>query len=205
MRRALKCRLSILVLFAMVACPAYGSSASASSALKVAGLDSLSNATLARALDYLHIAPSELGFDKLYAEDDTFRLAIVEELLNDPLRIPGWQTETIARIHETLPRRGDLMRLLGGLAEASDPQPPQSRHALAPKPQASSARDSAPTPSFAPNTPPHAMLAPSVDHFIAQCAVAETSLQPPSPTSIRRSNPSSSSPRPPSGAIQPIR
>jgi HEAT repeat protein len=177
MRQALNGSLSVLILFALVAWPARGSSATAAAALKVAGLDSLSNATLACALEYLQIAPEELGFDKLYAEDDTFRLAIVEELLNDPLRIPGWQTETITRLHETLPHWGDLTRLLGGLAEAPDPRAQSPHAALAPRTQAASARDTARPVAFAPNTPPHTMLAPPVERFIAQCAAAETALQ----------------------------
>ncbi len=84
----------------------------------IPGLDSLTSAALRRALDDIEVAPEELGFDKLYAEDDTFRLAIVEDLLNDPLRVPGWQTKTVADwrdLREDLPA---LAGYLGGLCEA---------------------------------------------------------------------------------------
>lgn len=81
---------------------AAGGAAETSAETVPAGLDSLSAATLQRALDYLGVQPRELGFDKLYAEDDTFRLAVVEDLLGDPLAIPGWQAGTVARIRDVL-------------------------------------------------------------------------------------------------------
>ena len=95
-----------------------GAGAGAPAPLRVAGLDSLTSTTLGRALEYLSIEPSELGFDKLYADDDTFRLGIVEEILGDPLRLPGWQDETLERIrgvHRGLPA---LAAVLGLIAEA---------------------------------------------------------------------------------------
>jgi HEAT repeat protein len=78
------------------------------------GLDSLASVTLLRALDYLEITPAELGFEKLYADDDTFRLTIVEELLNDPLEVPGWQKAAVggARVCVT-----DPVALVGYLGE----------------------------------------------------------------------------------------
>ncbi len=84
----------------------------------IPGLDSLASATLYKAMDYLDIRPSELGFDKLYAEDDTFRLGIVEELLGNPLRVPGWQKETVERIREAIRAPSSLLRVLGELCEA---------------------------------------------------------------------------------------
>ena len=66
------------------------------------GLDSLAAATLLRAMDDLGIAPGGFGFDKLYAEDDTFRLPLVERLLRDPLGVPAWQAATSARIRESV-------------------------------------------------------------------------------------------------------
>ncbi|MBD3162085.1 MAG: hypothetical protein GF346_07245, partial [Candidatus Eisenbacteria bacterium] len=54
--------------------------------MPIAGLDSLASRTLQRAMDRIGVTRAELGFEKLYAEDDTFRLGIVEELLRDPLR-----------------------------------------------------------------------------------------------------------------------
>lgn len=89
----------------------------------IPGLDSLTSATLYKALDYLEIRPSELGFDKLYAEDDTFRLRIVEELLGDPLRLPGWQRETVEHLRNATKSPSALAHALGSLCEAAaDPE-----------------------------------------------------------------------------------
>jgi HEAT repeat protein len=80
-----------------------------------------------RALDYLEIRPAELGFDKLYADDDTFRLDIVEQLLADPLKVPGYQTETLARLRAQAQNPRDLpalAALLGELAEAPEGRAP---------------------------------------------------------------------------------
>lgn len=84
----------------------------------VDGLDSLADATLARALEILEIRPDELGFDKLYAEDDTFRLTIVEEILADPLRLPGWQMRAVNGTRESVTSVQGIVRFLGGIAEA---------------------------------------------------------------------------------------
>lgn len=64
--------------------------------LRAGMLDSLDKATFDSALVLLNIDPSELGFDKLWAADDTFRLAVVEEYLNDPVAFPGYVDETKA-------------------------------------------------------------------------------------------------------------
>lgn len=53
-------------------------------------LDSLDRALIDSALKLINIKPEELGFDKLWAEDDTFRLDIVEHLLNNPLDLPDY-------------------------------------------------------------------------------------------------------------------
>lgn len=45
---------------------------------------------LEEALGGFHLAPEELGFDKKWATDDTFRLAIVTKLMDDPLRTPAF-------------------------------------------------------------------------------------------------------------------
>jgi hypothetical protein len=88
------------------------------SSFAVDGLDSLTSVTLTRALSYLGIAPEELGFDKLYAEDDTFRLAVVEELLGDPLRIPAWQRDLLGDLRAALGDPGALTGRLGTLCDA---------------------------------------------------------------------------------------
>ncbi len=84
---------------------------------QIEGLDSLSSATLYHALERLGIDPPALGFDKLYAVDDSFRLSIVEELLNDPLKIPGWQSSTVDRARYALTDPAALVEFLGELCE----------------------------------------------------------------------------------------
>ena len=42
----------------------------------IEGLDSLASANLLRALDYLQVRPQELGFDKLYADDDFYFIRV---------------------------------------------------------------------------------------------------------------------------------
>jgi hypothetical protein len=84
------------------------------------GMDSLAVATLGRALEYLQIRPGELGFDKLWADDDTFRLAVVERMLGDPTAVPAWQASTVSEIRTALRSPADLVRILGDIGEASD-------------------------------------------------------------------------------------
>lgn len=97
--------------------------AAAPAATEIDGLDSLESATLTRAFDYLEIRPSELGFDKLYVDDDTFRLGIVEDLLNDPLKVPGWQKATVAEARATFSDLPSLAAFLGELCEAPEAGP----------------------------------------------------------------------------------
>lgn len=74
-----------------------------------AGFDSLTEATLETALDYLAIDRADLGFEKRYVEDDTFRLAVIDLLLEDPLAVPAWQSQVIRTVRE---RRDDPMGLI---------------------------------------------------------------------------------------------
>ncbi len=83
------------------------------------GLDSLAAVTLERAFDLLEIAPTELGFDKLYAEDDTFRLKLVEELLGDPLRVPAWQERTADAVRSAASEPEAIALLLAEISEAA--------------------------------------------------------------------------------------
>lgn len=69
-----------------------------SNILSAAMLDSLDRAILDSALILLNIRPSELGFDKMWVEDDTFRLAVVERYLDDPYAFPDYVDETQAVI-----------------------------------------------------------------------------------------------------------
>lgn len=89
-----------------------------SPAAEIAGLDSLTAATLEEALARLEIDREALGFDKLYAADDTFRLAIVEELLVDPLALPAWQTEQVEELSFATSNPAALVGRLGGLCDA---------------------------------------------------------------------------------------
>lgn len=98
-------------------CPAHGRPEEVPA---VAGLDSLASATLLRALDYLDLRPEELGFDKLYVEDDTFRLVAVERLLNDPLKLPGWQDQLLATLRSVVDDPAQLAGNLGRLCGAPD-------------------------------------------------------------------------------------
>lgn len=128
--------------------------------LRVAGLDSLSSATLGRALAYLEVRPSELGFDKLYADDDTFRLALVEEILGDPLRVPGWQKRTTERLRESIQYPAELAGVLGELAEAPAFQtsPDRGRAQASARPGVNSEAEAVAT-------------------FVERCRLAENSLE----------------------------
>ncbi len=145
----------------------------------IAGLDSLSSATLLRALDYLEITPAELGFDKLYAEDDTFRLTIVEELLNDPLKLPAWQQETVASIRADVTHPVALAQFLGRLGEAPDAQQDRSdrdrsQDAWPGSAVAQSGASPAATCIVAPGGDP---IGAALDAFIRDCHAAEAMLQ----------------------------
>ncbi|MCU0613291.1 MAG: hypothetical protein MUE60_16085, partial [Candidatus Eisenbacteria bacterium] len=90
----------------------------------IPGLDSLTSATLRRALDYLGVEEPELGFDKLYAEDDTFRLAAVERILGNPLELPAFQQGLWDRLRShagSVSSLPEVMRCLGEAMEAPEP------------------------------------------------------------------------------------
>ena len=61
-------------------------------------LDSLDRVMIDSALKLIDLKPEELGFDKLWVDDDTFRLDIVEKYLNDPLALPGYVDRTTNEI-----------------------------------------------------------------------------------------------------------
>ena len=58
-------------------------------------LDSLTTTVLDSCLSYLHLEPYELGFEKAWAKDDTFKLEIVDHLLDNPLELPGYIEKTV--------------------------------------------------------------------------------------------------------------
>jgi hypothetical protein len=126
----------------------------------IPGLDSLTSVYLRRALEDLEIRPEELGFDKLYAEDDTFRLSIVEEILNDPLRLPGWQTSTVADLSDRVDDLSGLAGYLGRLCEAPD----------------AGERDDGES-SIPPRGGRETDLHRAVERFTRRCATAEASLR----------------------------
>ncbi|MCF7858621.1 MAG: hypothetical protein K9N07_04775 [Candidatus Cloacimonetes bacterium] len=57
-------------------------------------LDSLSTAVLDSCLNYLHLDLDELGFEKALVEDDTFKLQIVEQILDEPLKLSDYLLST---------------------------------------------------------------------------------------------------------------
>ena len=118
------CQIIVGLLAFLVLVPHIGAAAAPRQFEPIAGLDSLASATLQRALDYLEVRPDELGFDKLYAEDDTFRLGLVEDLLNHPLRLPGWQSVTVDRVRHCIDDPAALARFLGEVCEAPDASVP---------------------------------------------------------------------------------
>lgn len=81
----------------------------------IPGLDSLAAATFDLALDRMAVRADELGYDKQYAEDDTFRLAVVEDLMDDPLGVPGFQTELVQGIRDDIEAPARLFARLGRL------------------------------------------------------------------------------------------
>ena len=58
-------------------------------------LDSLSVSILYKCLTYLHLEPFELGFEKAWVKDDTFKLKVIDHLLDNPLELPKYVEETV--------------------------------------------------------------------------------------------------------------
>lgn len=108
-----------LIVFYLLLIPAVAPNATAavSDDGSVPGLDSLTAATLVRALDYLDLTIDDLGFDKLYVEDDTFRLGIIDELLNNPIRIPAWQAEVTRELRAVVDQPGALAAVMGQIID----------------------------------------------------------------------------------------
>jgi HEAT repeat protein len=155
--------------------------------LRVEGLDSLAAATLGRALDYLGIKPVELGFDKLYADDDTFRLGLVEEILGDPLKLPGWQERTLEEIravHADLPglagRLGTIMEAPGQAAgertRRANDRPGHPGSLARSKAAQGAERGEVASDGGSSAATPAADLDAAVATFIGDCAAAEAAL-----------------------------
>nr|HPR18823.1 hypothetical protein [Candidatus Cloacimonadota bacterium] len=73
-------------------------------------LDSLSVVALDSCLTYLHLTPAELGFEKTWVKDDTFKLQIVDHLLNNPLDLPEYMEKTADNADSTLEEPTDFLR-----------------------------------------------------------------------------------------------
>jgi len=65
-----------------------------SSFLSAQIMDSLTTAALDSCLTLLHLEKEELGFEKAWAKDDTFKLSIIDDLLDDPLFLPEYTQQT---------------------------------------------------------------------------------------------------------------
>ncbi|MFH0765293.1 MAG: HEAT repeat domain-containing protein [Calditrichota bacterium] len=92
-------------------------------------LDSLDRACLDSAMGLLRLTRPELGFDKLWAEDDTFRLAVVEKYLGDPLAFPGYVDETALMVDSLILQPKEMLLWMGRQLqvdpEAKPLQPPE--------------------------------------------------------------------------------
>jgi HEAT repeat protein len=75
-------------------------------------LDSLDRVMVDSALTLLKLTPAELGFDKLWAEDDTFRLAVVEKYLGDPMAFPGYVDETLLQVDSNYLKPRELLEFI---------------------------------------------------------------------------------------------
>jgi HEAT repeat protein len=58
-------------------------------------LDSLTVTVLDSCLAYLHLEPFELGFEKAWVKDDTFKLKVIDHLLDNPLDLPDYVEKTV--------------------------------------------------------------------------------------------------------------
>jgi len=80
-------------------------------------LDSLSVSVLDSCLTYLHLEPFELGFEKAWVKDDTFKLKVIDLLLDNPLDLPEYVEETILMADESI---DDPVKLLEYASEQVD-------------------------------------------------------------------------------------
>lgn len=61
-------------------------------------IDSLDQVMIDSALTLLKLHPDELGFDKAWVKDDTFKLAVVQHYLDNPYSFPQYVDETQAAV-----------------------------------------------------------------------------------------------------------
>ena len=75
-------------------------------------VDSLDRVLIDSALKLIDLKPEELGFDKLWVDDDTFRLDVVEKYLNDPLALPGYVDQTTDEIDSSWNKPSELLNFI---------------------------------------------------------------------------------------------
>ena len=63
-------------------------------------MDTLSTTILDSCLSYLHLQPYELGFEKAWVKDDTFKLKVVDYLLDNPMELPGYVEKTVLSMED---------------------------------------------------------------------------------------------------------
>lgn len=75
-------------------------------------LDSLDRVMIDSSLKLIDLRPEELGFDKLWVDDDTFRLEVVEKYLNEPLNLPDYVDGTISVIDSNYTKSLQLLEFI---------------------------------------------------------------------------------------------
>lgn len=99
---------SIVAIIAALFTSAFLCAASA----EVPMLDSLDQAMVDSALHLIKLTPEELGFDKLWQDDDTFRLDVVEKYLNNPYVFPKYVDQTVGVADSLHSKPRDLLEFI---------------------------------------------------------------------------------------------
>jgi HEAT repeat protein len=71
-------------------------------------LDSLTTSTLHNCLEMLHLSEAELGFEKAWVKDDTFKLKVIDNILKNPLELPEYLEKTTEAADEYFNDPGEL-------------------------------------------------------------------------------------------------
>ena len=75
-------------------------------------LDSLTTSTLHNCLEMLHLSEEELGFEKAWVKDDTFKLKVIDHILKNPLELPEYLEKTTESADEYFDDPGELFRFI---------------------------------------------------------------------------------------------
>lgn len=75
-------------------------------------LDSLTTSTLHDCLEMLHLSEAELGFEKAWVKDDTFKLKVIDHILKNPLELPEYLEKTTETADEYFDDPGELFNFL---------------------------------------------------------------------------------------------